>query len=189
MALATNERERFESGLAAGDGKGDYLRTHSLKDEHAMTILFSWLSGGLSEVRLPSALPIERGGTGATSVAGMIKSMGYFQDVNNIMRRGVKVLRLANAAIVDRFGNVPTAKMVRKAAGTYEITGCSLDTTLFGLVLPTDHLGKIKYMATATELNGVITIKTSVPNYATFPPTMGALVDLPAGVSIDVEVK
>ena len=58
--MATNlspyERERFEYGEVAGDNKGDLLRIHAIKAEHTANLLFTWLSGASSEVRLPTPL-------------------------------------------------------------------------------------------------------------------------------------
>ena len=72
-SLAQWERERFKYGDAAGDGKGDLLRMHGIKAEHSMNLLFSWLTANRSEVRLLDSLPIERGGTGASTVTGLLR--------------------------------------------------------------------------------------------------------------------
>ena len=53
--LSQYERERFLYGDAAGDGKGDLPRVHTIKLEDMSNLIFSWISGGRSEVRLPDA--------------------------------------------------------------------------------------------------------------------------------------
>ena len=80
--LAQWERERFLYGDAAGDGKGDLLRVHAIKAEHASNLVFSWLSGGASEVTLPNALPISRGGTGMTANPAMLVNLASASTAN-----------------------------------------------------------------------------------------------------------
>lgn len=189
-SLSQWERERFVYGDAAGDGKGDFLRIHAIKAEHADNLLFSWLSGGASEVRLPDALPISRGGTGSATVAGTIRNLGYFEDTNHVLRRGTKVLTLADTGILDRFQNLPNATFTKRATGEYVLKGVELDTKLFGMVFPITNLNQLRYIATtALGAVGETIIKVFVANNATNPPSPGAAVDLPTGVYIDIECK
>ena len=188
--LAQWECERFLYGDAAGDGKGDLLRVHAVKAEHAHNLVFSWLSGGASEVTLPNALPISRGGTGATTVAGVIRKLGYFEDTNHVLRRGTKVLTLGNTGILDRFQNMPNAMFTRNGVGDYSITGVVPGTALFGMVLPVNHLNQLKcYATTSVAPSGEMVIKVFEANNTTNPPSAGAPMDLPAGTYIDLEVK
>ena len=188
--LAQWERERFNYGDAAGDKKGDPIRVHTIKAERTNNLVFSWLSGGTSEVTLPTALPISRGGTGSTSVAGVIRTLGYFEDTNHTLRRGIKVLRLGNSGILDRFQNTPNAMFTRNGVGDYAITGVVPGTALFGMVLPVNHLNQLKcYATTSVAPSGEMIVKVFEANNTTNPPSAGAPMDLPAGTYIDLEVK
>lgn len=189
-SLAQWERERFNYGEVANDKKGDPIRVHAIKAEHAETLVFSWLSGGLSEVRLPDALPVARGGTGSTTAQGTIRNLGYFEDTNYTLRRGVKVLSLTNTGILDRFQNLPNATFTRRALGEYVLKGVQLDTARFGMVFPLDKLNQLRYIATTTVgAEGEIVVKVFKANNTTNPPSAGLAADLPAGVYIDIECK
>lgn len=188
MALAQWERERFNYGEAAGDGKGDPIRVHAIKAEHTEKLVYTWLSGGASEVRLPEALPITRGGTGATTVAGTLRNLGYFEDANHTLRRGVKVLSFGNTGMRDQFKNVPDASFSRVAEGHYRITGANLSQALWGIVIPQGPEGFMKAFVELNTSNNIIEIKTYYPDFSTWPPKLGAPMDLPPGWQVDLEI-
>lgn len=184
------ERERFNYGEVANDKKGDPIRIHAIKAEHTDNLIFSWLSGGASETRLPDVLPVSRGGTGSSTVAGTLRNLGYFEDTNHTLRRGVKILSLTNTGILDRFNNLPNATFTRRALGEYVLRGVQLDTQLYGMVFPVDKFDQLRYIATTTiGSEGEIVVKVFKANNATNPPSNGVASDLPVGVYIDIECK
>lgn len=187
--LAQWERERFNYGEVANDKKGDPIRIHAIKAEHTDNLLFTWLSGGRSEVKLPDALPIERGGTGATSVASAIRNLGYFEDCNYCLRRGIKVLTTNGTGIIDRFKNLPNASINHVDTGTYDITGITHSTDMWSYVVPlnTSHQPTLNLEFTTIE-NGV-QMKVNTINYINGAPVIGALIDLPSTVKVDIECK
>lgn len=191
--MATNlsqwERERFNYGDAANDKKGDPIRVHAIKAEHTDNLIFTWLSGGRSEVRLPDALPIERGGTGATSVASAVRNLGYFEDCNFCLRRGIKVLTTNGTSITDRFKNLPNASITRVSTGVYNITGITHSTDMWSHVVPlnTTHQPVLNLEFSPIE-NGV-QMKVNIINYVNGAPVMGTLIDLPSSVKVDIECK
>ena len=188
--LAQWERERFNYGDAAGDGKGDPIRVHTIKAEHTNNLVFSWLSGGASEVTLPAALPISRGGTGSTSVAGVIRTLGYFEDSNHVLRRGTKVLTLSNTGIADRFQTLPAASFIKTGLGQYSIYNVEQDTKLFGLVIPMNYFNQPKYFVeTSLGVDGELVVSTYLIDTSILPYGPGLPVDLPLGVTIDIECK
>lgn len=63
-------RQLIKVGNSANDGKGDPLRTVGQKVNLSLLELYAFLSGDITGEVLPSALPVTRGGTGATSVTG-----------------------------------------------------------------------------------------------------------------------
>ena len=190
-SLAQWERERFKYGDAAGDGKGDLLRMHGIKAEHSMNLLFSWLTANRSEVRLLDSLPIERGGTGASTVTGLLKNIGYFEDTNHTLRRGVKVLSVANTGTIDRFSNLPEVTFRKVSTGTYELKGFVNTSILFGLVFPVNNLNQVTHMAELAELEDHTgyTLKVHLADYTNPIPVLGALVDIPLSKYIDIECQ
>lgn len=186
--LGQYERQRFEYGDAANDGKGDPIRVHAIKAEQANTILFNWLSGGASEVALKEALPISRGGTGSTTVAGTLRTLGYFEDANHTLRRGIKVLSIGNTGMRDQFKNVPDASFTRVAEGHYRITGAELSQAMWGIVIPQGPEGFMKAFVEINPSVNTIEIKTYYPDFSTWPPKLGAPMDLPPGWQVDLEI-
>ena len=143
--MATNaqfERERFNYGEAAGDGKGDFLHTHGVKAEQAETIVFSWLSGGASEVRLPNALPITRGGTGSTTASKARLNLGIFVNTNNELMFGSKAVSVYDGTVLDHDGTVkPTFQKL--GVGKYLISGVTGFGPGFTYMLPKDEMGNL----------------------------------------------
>ena len=191
-SLSINERERFLYGDAAGDGKGDMLRIHAIKAEQANSILFSWLSGGTSEVRLKDALPIERGGTGGTTAQRGRLNMGIFVNTNNELMFGSKAVSLYEGAILDHDGSVkPGYKKV--GLGHYEISGISgFALNGFKYCLPKDELGNVLCSCVISFENNVATVRV----YEVFMYVRGVMdidlenpMDIPSQRCIDISVK
>lgn len=68
-------RNKLKFGDSADDGTGDLLREGAFNIEHALCEIYFFLSGGASEVKLPEALPEERGGTSASTVDAYVKAL------------------------------------------------------------------------------------------------------------------
>lgn len=191
--MATNlgqwERERFNYGESAGDGRGDFLRVHAIKAEDTNAKLFTWLSGGASEVTLPNALPISRGGTGATTVAALIKSIGFFIDANYVLRRGLKVISVTDKGITDNFNNVPTARFERISLGTYSLTGFEVSNNMWEYVIPLNTNGLPKYIIERSSIGDVMTLTCYEANTDVWPIAKGALIDIKDTDVINFEVK
>jgi len=188
--LAQWERERFNYGEVANDKKGDPIRIHAIKAEQANTLIFSWLSGGRSEVKLPDALPIERGGTGATSPTSFIRNIGYFEDANHTLRRGEKVMSVSNDAFIDRFRNLPAGTAwAREDVGTYFLTTARITYKLWGCVVPINYLGQPMCFVENYEVTGgmrVVFKSVSVQDGLMVP---GDPMDIPAGYVVDLEIE
>lgn len=67
------ERVKLEFGFSPDDGKGFLLQEGAKHIEDALDMLFMFLSGGASGVRLPLAIPLSRGGTGGVGEQGARK--------------------------------------------------------------------------------------------------------------------
>ena len=142
ITLAQWERERFNYGESAGDGKGDFLHTHGVKAEHAETLVFSWLSGGASEVRLPTALPISRGGTGATTISKSRLNLGILVNTNNELVFGSKAVSVYDGTVLDHDGTIKPM-FSKQGVGKYLISGVTGFGSGFTYVLPRDELGNL----------------------------------------------
>lgn len=71
-------RDRISIGEAANDGKGTDLNLAGKYLEDFMTATCMFLNAGTSEIKIPDTLPIERGGTNASTVSGHIKYVTRF---------------------------------------------------------------------------------------------------------------
>ena len=189
--LSQNERERFLYGDAAGDGKGDMLRVHAIKAEQSNSIVFSWLSGGRSEVRLADALPVERGGTGGTTAQRGRLNMGIFVNTNNELLFGSKAVSLYDGAILDHDGSVkPIYKKV--GVGHYEISeveGFALNG--FKFALPKDELGNLLCSCVITFAAKIATVKVYGLTYANgiVSIDLNSPMNIPASRCIDISIK
>lgn len=73
-------RQKIELGLTPGDNRGDTLRAAFTKIEMAFREIYTFLSGNVSQVELPDAIPIESGGTGQPTMSGFedyVRFLGY----------------------------------------------------------------------------------------------------------------
>lgn len=189
--LAQNERERFEYGLAAGDGKGDELRIHALKAEHTASLLFYWLTGGSSEVRLKDALPIERGGTGATTAQQARLNLGLMVNTNNELMFGSKAISVYNGAVLDHDGTVKPG-FIKNGVGNYRINGpLGFALNGFKYCLPKDELGNVLCGANITfDATGLtLTTHPVIFNQGKYEVDLETKIDIPSGRCIDISVK
>lgn len=189
--LGVIERERFKYGDAAGDGKGDLLRIHAIKAEQANSMLFSWLTGGASEVRLANALPVERGGTGGITAKSGRLNLGIFVDTNNQLAFGSKGISLYEGAVLDHDGSVkPTYKKV--AVGHYEVGNVSgFAVNNFTYILPRDNLGNLLCACTITFSGTVATVKVYAVKFlnGVYSADTTKPINIPANRAIDISVK
>lgn len=183
------ERERFSYGDAPGDKKGDPIRTHAMKAERTDGIIFSWLSGGSSETTLPQALPVSRGGTGSTTVAGTLRNLGYFEDVNHTLRRGIKAITVSNVAAVDNFKNITELLWSHSDVGTYTLKGALPSSDLWGVVVPTDYLGVPKYVVELNTVGDTTTVLVYTAVLSNGAYVKGVLTDIVNKYYINIEVK
>ena len=193
--MATNlsqyERERFNYGDAAGDGKGDLLRIHAIKAEQAESLVFSWLSGGSSEVRLPDALPITRGGTGGTTAQKGRLNLGMLVNTNNEVVFGSKAISVYDGAVLDHDGTVSPG-FIKNGTGNYRING-PLGFALFGFqyCLPKDVLGNVlcgaKIVFDATGLT-LTTHPVTLQNGLWVMDEL-SFIDIPSTRCVDISVK
>lgn len=136
-------RERFLYGDAANDGKGDLLRIHAIKAEHSANILYDWLSGGKSQVSLPQALPVERGGTGGTTAQSSRLSLGMVVSTNNELLFGSRAISVYDGAVLDHDGTVKPG-FIKNGVGSYRINGpLGFALNGFKFCLPKDELGNL----------------------------------------------
>ena len=190
-SLSINERERFLYGDAAGDGKGDMLRIHAIKAEQANSILFSWLSGGTSEVRLKDALPIERGGTGGTTAQRSRLNMGILVNTNNELVFGSKAVSVYNGAVLDHDGTVKPG-FIKNDVGNYRVNGpLGFALNGFRYCLPKDELGNLLCGCTitfdATGLN--LLVHPIVFANGKYSADTSVNIDIPSQRCIDISVK
>lgn len=190
-SLSQYERERFKYGDAAGDGKGDMLRVHAIKAEQTECIVYNWLSGGRSEVRLPDALPIERGGTGGTTAQRGRLNMGIVVDTNNNLVFGSKVVSVYNGAVLDHDGTVKPV-FSKVAVGHYTITNVSgFALNGFKYRIPRDELGNPLCGCVITFEGTTATVKVYQLKFLNgiFSNNLTVPIDLPASRCIDISVK
>ena len=185
------ERDRFEVGLAPGDKKGDLLRIHTLKTEHMAKILFNWLSGGRSEVRLPKALPIERGGTGGTTAQSGRLGLGLFVDTNDEVVFGPRAISLYDGVILDHTNEINPG-YTKVATGHYEVRNVS-GFGLFGFEyrLPRDQLGNLLCGCDISFSDTTATVKVYEIKYVSGKAQLDLTkpMDIPAQRCIDISVK
>lgn len=185
------ERDRFKYGDAAGDGKGDLLRVHAIKLEDMSNKLFSWLSGGRSEIVLQQALPVERGGTGATTAQKARLTLGMLVNTNNEYVFGSKAISVYNGAVLDHDGTVKPG-FIKNGVGDYRING-PLGFAIFGFTycLPKDELGNLlcgaKFTFDATGLT--LTTHPIKYNLGKVEVDMTTKIDIPDQRCIDISVK
>lgn len=183
------ERERFLYGDAAGDGRGDLLRVQTIKLEDMSNILFSWLSGGASEVRLPNALPITRGGTGSTTASKARLNLGIFVNTNNELMFGSKAVSVYDGTVLDHDGTVkPTFQKL--GVGKYLISGVTGFGPGFTYVLPKDEMGNLLCGCEIT-FTGEANVSVYAIKYEDGKAVLDKTVpmDLPNGRCIDISAK
>lgn len=189
--LAQFERERFIYGDVAGDGKGDELRIHAIKAEHSNNLVYSWLSGGASEVRLPNALPVSRGGTGATTAQGARLSMGILVSTNNELLFGSKAISVYDGAVLDHDGTVKPG-FIKNSVGNYRINGpLGFALNGFKYCLPKDELGNVLCGAKIVFDSSGLTLTTHPVSLQGGMWVMDELtfIDIPSTRCIDISVK
>lgn len=91
-------RQNINVGMALKDGKGDNARTGMSKVNANFVELYSFINGADSDV-LPSALPISRGGTGASTVASARLNLGLGEAATLPVGDGV-----GDVVVVGSFG-------------------------------------------------------------------------------------
>ena len=185
------ERERFLYGDAAGDGRGDLLRVQTIKLEDMSNILFSWLSGGSNEVRLPDALPITRGGTGGTTAQKGRLNLGMLVNTNNELVFGSRAISVYDGAVLDHDGTVKPG-FIKNGVGDYRING-PLGFALFGFkyCLPKDDLGNVLCGAKIVfdETGLTLTTHPVVFNNGIYSLDEATKIDIPSTRCIDISVK
>lgn len=188
---STVERDRFIVGDAPGDKKGDLLRIHTLKTEHMAKVLFNWLSAGKSEVRLPSALPIVRGGTGGTTAQSARLSLGMFVDTNDEVIFGPRAISLYDGVILDHTNEINPGYS-KVDTGHYEVRNVS-GFGLFGFEfrLPKDSLGNLLCGCSISFSETVATVKVYEVTYINGKAELDLTkpMDIPAQRCIDISVK
>lgn len=190
-SLSTHERERFKYGDAAGDGKGDHLRIHAIKAEQTESIVYSWLSGGKSEVRLPDALPIERGGTGGTTAQRGRLNLGMVVNTNNEYVFGSKAVSVYDGAVLDHDGTVKPG-FVKNGVGDYRINGpLGFALNGFKYCLPKDELGNLLCGCVITFDAAGLNLKVHPIKVVSGKITLdtATTIDIPASRCIDISVK
>ena len=189
ITLAQWERERFNYGESAGDGKGDYLHTHGVKAEHAETLVFSWLSGGASEVRLPTALPISRGGTGATTASKSRLNLGIFANTNNELMFGSKAVSVYDGTVLDHDGSIKPY-FNKTGTGKYIIGNVIGFGSGFTYVLPKDEMGNLLCGCEIT-FTGEANVSVYAIKYEDGKAVLDKTVpiDIPSGRCIDISAK
>lgn len=192
--MATNlgqfQRERFKSGDSAGDGKGDFLRDHSLKDEDFASKTFSWLSGGASEVTLPNALPVSRGGTGGASALRARLNLGIFVTTNNELVFGSKGVSLYEGTVLDHDDTVKPG-YIKNSVGSYRIPNVTgFSPNQFTYILPKDELGNLLCGCDITFDTGANVFVYAI-KYENGKAVLDRTVpmDIPQGRCIDISVK
>lgn len=187
--LSQYERERFNYGEAAGDGKGDFLRTHAIKAEQTNSLLFYWLTGGLSEVKLLDALPVARGGTGASSANKARINLGMIVNTNNELSFGSKAVSLYDGAVLDHDG---TAKpyFIKNGVGDYIVGNVIGFGAGFTYVLPKDELGNL-LCGCEISFTGEANVKVYAIKYQDGRALLDKTkpMDIPSGRCIDISVK
>ena len=191
IRLTQFERQRFLYGDAANDNKGDLLRVHTIKLEDMSTMIFTWISGGASEVTLPNALPIARGGTGGTTAQKGRLNLGMLVNTNNELVFGSKAISVYDGAVLDHDGTVKPG-FIKNGTGNYHING-PLGFALFGFkyCLPKDELGNVlcgaKIVFDATGLT--LTTHPVQFNAGVYSINEDVFIDIPATRCIDISVK
>lgn len=192
--MATNlspyERERFEYGEVAGDNKGDLLRIHAIKAEHTANLLFTWLSGASSEVRLPNALPIERGGTGATTANRARMNLGMIINTNNEVSFGARAVSVYDGTVLDH-DNTVKPYFIKNGVGDYTVGNVTgFNPTSFTYILPKDELGNLLCGCEITFAGEAI-IKVYAVKFedGIFQLDKTLPMDIPPGRCIDISVK
>lgn len=189
--LSQFERERFIYGEAAGDGKGDQLRVHAIKAEQTESIVYSWLSGGSSEVRLPNALPIERGGTGGTTAQRGRLNLGILVNTNNELVFGSKAISVYDGAVLDHDGTVKPG-FIKNGVGDYRINGpLGFALNGFKYCLPKDELGNVLCGCVTTFDATGLTLKVHPIKFESGKSIIDTTktMDIPASRCIDISVK
>lgn len=191
IRLTQFQRQRFQYGDAANDNKGDLLRVHTIKLEDMSTMLFTWISGGSSEVTLPDALPIARGGTGGTTAQQGRLNLGMLVNTNNELVFGSRAISVYDGAILDHDGTVKPG-FIKNGIGDYRING-PLGFALFGFkyCLPKDELGNVlcgaKIVFDASGLT--LTTHPVVFNNGIYSVDETTKIDIPPTRCIDISVK
>lgn len=187
--LSQYERERFNYGEAAGDGKGDFLRTHAIKAEQANSLLFYWLTGGLSEVKLLDALPVARGGTGASSANKARINLGMIVNTNNELSFGSKAVSLYDGAVLDHDSTVKPY-FIKNGVGDYIVGNVIGFGAGFTYVLPKDELGNL-LCGCEISFTGEANVKVYAIKYQDGRALLDKTkpMDIPSGRCIDISVK
>ncbi len=189
--LSPHERERFNYGEAAGDGKGDLIRIHAIKAEQAESIVFNWISGGKSEVRLPDALPVERGGTGGTTAQRSRLNLGIVVNTNNEYVFGSKAISVYDGAVLDHDGTVKPG-FIKNGVGDYRVNGpLGFALNGFKYCLPKDELGNTLCGCVITFDATGLTLKVHPIKYVSGKSVIDTTkaIDIPASRCIDISVK
>lgn len=191
MANNPFERDRFNYGEVAGDGKGDFLHTHGVKAERMATILFGWLSGGKSEVRLLDALPVERGGTGGTNANEAKLKLGIYTDPNYNLVYGINGVDLYDTRVIDNTGTLRPS-FSKLSVGKYKLTNITAHAIYgFKFILPEDELGNKLCGCTISFENNEALIDVYAIKYESGKAVLDTSkpMDIPTGRYISISVR
>lgn len=143
MALY-NEIEKLEYGVSANDGLGYDIRNGAMITDSNFRNIVLFITGGLREMgRIDNVyLPMSRGGTGASTVAGVLKNFSLAIGPNNEMLYGY-----GNVGIYDTkftvYGKPSNFFAFSKVtAGKYRLEGpIKWGVTGYRIAYPKDELG------------------------------------------------
>lgn len=127
-------RNKLIFGYSANDNNGEQLRDGMISIEEAFCELYSFLSGGVSEVTLPVALPEVRGGTGfstAEGINGFVRKVG----LNSFVPAMAKHVPVAYCSV--GYGRNPKTTLLTTVTG--EFSFIRLGEGVYKLSVPANY--------------------------------------------------
>ena len=160
-------RNKLIFGYSANDNNGEQLRDGMISIENALSELYSFLSGGTSEVSLPVAIPEVRGGTGfstAEGINGFVRKVG----LNSFIPAMAKHVPVAYCSV--GYGRNPKTTLLTMVTG--EFSFIRLGVGVYKLSVPanyfvidadriytsTDNYGNATFGTVLTRVGNDITI-------------------------------
>ena len=152
--------EAIPHGYAANDKRGIDLRNGTIIIENNFKLLVFFLTGGEKELgKLDKPIPIIRGGTGATTVAGAFKNMQITFDTNGDMKRYQGSVEVYDNKLTIR-GQISTnLGFTKMDTGVYRIEGSTNWGTGSKVSYPKDDLGNLLCGATTTPAGAGFDLK------------------------------